>query len=958
MKKPLFLLLTICLSVTLLVACGEGDGGKEKDPCTHADKDDNGKCDECGAAFEDGDETPETPDEPADCEHKDADENGKCDECGDDFSDGCDAQHRDADDNGKCDVGGEDFEDGCEHIDADDDCECDKCKEPFDDGFEFTPTLIYNKTTVPTIVAKTARTYEEKYAYNSVRTAHASIETSLTVRPKLSGDSTAAGYHEIVIGDTSREITATAKALLEEKLLEKKDELLDRGYEENDIAAYLIYSNGESVAIVWTHFQIAPVAVEYFLETYANGTELMLYDGFTKTNFLSLDGYLQEREDGIFLEKWAALEAAIPEEYRDAIMTEYRKLYSLYDDKVVEWLGSLYDPETGGWYNATSAKVTSGYLPDIESTYYGLTLIGYTGMAELFGGSWSSAVPADILTKAAQWIYTLQDADGYFYHPQWPKEYIEANNRQLRITRDIGSAKTILKAAGISPKYTGYSASESSLFGSLGTSTVVAASKVVYASSLLWEFESVENFKRYLSEHEESLKTMSDSSRANSFYSFGSHFQATVGLLTPEMRVLVEEYFDKHQNPKNGMWSENLYYGSTNAFHKICSVYNSIGAEMKCAEQIVDSTLEILKWDVETAPVGSTCDLYNVWTCLPYLYTNIRKCAPGTAAEREARCAEIVERVYAGVADAISVTYYQIEEYVMEDGSMSYCRGRSVTTTQGCPTTVPNTKEGDLGGYLIGSYNMIHYILDSLDLVEYEIPLFTEEDRVAYINAIRRSEPAEKDVIEITEPVFFDFEDTEIGGIPENMTAQVDSGRVPNKNSYVKVASDGTGNKVLEINSTSRIVDNGRNYSSTFTAAHTSKESTVTRLEFKFKINSISGNPNRTFDLIFTRVHTHDTLIQAYISVAGLNDVFFYETDGTRVGKLGKKGQWIDFAIEYDYIKGEYRVYAGGNLVGTGDSLYNNTANALAESIIIVSNSGVTANFYIDDLKLYTYKPE
>ncbi len=75
MKKLLSTLFILMLALLTLTACG----------CDHLDKNDDGKCDECGDKFTDGTDAPVTP---PSCQHRDADDNEKCDSCGEDFSDG------------------------------------------------------------------------------------------------------------------------------------------------------------------------------------------------------------------------------------------------------------------------------------------------------------------------------------------------------------------------------------------------------------------------------------------------------------------------------------------------------------------------------------------------------------------------------------------------------------------------------------------------------------------------------------------------------------------------------------------------------------------------------------------------------------------------------------------------------------------------------------------------------
>ena len=532
---------------------------------------------------------------------------------------------------------------------------------------------------------------------------------------------------EIVIGDTAREITAKAKAALLEKIEENKENITKSGAEEDEVTGFIIYAEGETLAVVWKDFQIAPKALEYL----ADNLTALSGDGVLYTDVFSIMDYLTEHEKKLYEEKWARLEAKLPEKYRADLIREMKLLNSLRTHESAKWLGSLYDPETGGWYISRSARETEGFGPDIESTFYALSLVGYTGMAEMFDGEdymekFTYAYPKDILDKVGNWLYNLQDEDGYFYVPQWPKKYIEENGKQIRITRDVGSAKRILRALGITPKYSdaGSGAKDSK-------------------SALLTQYESVENFREYLLGFDRELENATDSERGWKFYLWGSYFQSTLNLMNDEMRKMMVEFFNKHQNPKNGVWTEELYYNSTNAIHKICSVYNSVGAPMNYIDEMIDSTLEILNWDVETKPTDSCCAIYNVWSVFPYLYSNIRKCGEGTPEEREIRCEEKKALVYEGAAKAINTTYHQIKELFLEGGEVSVSRGRSYTSVYGCPAAL-GIKEGDIGGYLLGAYDVEQYVFLALELGDYTIPLFTEKDRLAFMQAVRDAKPPVK----------------------------------------------------------------------------------------------------------------------------------------------------------------------------------------------------------------------
>ena len=69
-----------------------------------------------------------------------------------------------------------------------------------------------------------------------------------------------------------------------------------------------------------------------------------------------------------FKEKWDIIAEKIGEKNGEAIVSALKELYSVYDDRMVEWMASLYDPAAGAWYHSRSGQVTSGFGPDAEST--------------------------------------------------------------------------------------------------------------------------------------------------------------------------------------------------------------------------------------------------------------------------------------------------------------------------------------------------------------------------------------------------------------------------------------------------------------------------------------------------------------------------------------------------------------------------------------------------------------
>ena len=563
----------------------------------------------------------------------------------------------------------------------------------------------------------------------------------------VKNDASEVGEHEIVLGDTKRDITKEAMRLINEKIDAEGETLFGEGFDRDDVTGYAVYSDGNSVAVVWIDFQVEELAVNYFIEGYVTEEYLVLEDGYFSAELFSLSAYLEKRGEEIIETAWNELYAQLPEAQRDDIIRELKNLYTLYDDRMVSWLANLYGPETGGWYHSNSARDTEGFLPDVENTYVALCFVADSGMAEMFDDNWVKATPDWLIEKIGNWIYSLQEEDGFFYHPQWPKGYIEAIGAQSRITRDRGSAKEVLNRIGKKAKYGSYAPTENVLPGRLeDSSSVVAASKVVSVSSLLWQYESVENFREYLDGLEAELVGASDSSKAWKFYYWGNNFQSTAGYVAadPEMRQMLLDFFERHQSPNTGLWGETLSYDLANGLHKVGSVYNSLGANLKYTDKIIDSIFEILMFDVETNPAASVF-IYNTWSCIPCIYRNIRDTSVGMSLEaREEKCNELKARVYALAADAIRVTYDQVKGTQMPDGSFGYNRGGSSEAAQGCYAAVRGSHEGDVNGNQIASLAIIQHIMLALDLSEYEVPLFTEKERAMFFDIIENLDPVVK----------------------------------------------------------------------------------------------------------------------------------------------------------------------------------------------------------------------
>ena len=58
--------------------------------------------------------------------------------------------------------------------------------------------------------------------------------------------------------------------------------------------------------------------------------------------------------------------------------------YSIYTDRIYEWLGGLWDGEVGGLYYSNSARDNEPYFPDIESTSQAFNFLNSEGIVDKF----------------------------------------------------------------------------------------------------------------------------------------------------------------------------------------------------------------------------------------------------------------------------------------------------------------------------------------------------------------------------------------------------------------------------------------------------------------------------------------------------------------------------------------------------------------------------------------------
>lgn len=631
--------------------------------------------------------------------------------------------------------------------------------------------------------------------------------------------------HEIVVGNVDRPIARKAYRKL--RMIQR-----DTDYH----VAYVIYASGGSVAIAYDEEKddrAAREVVQYFHSTYLDGkTELKLAPGVVYSGCFSVLDRLAEEDAVIREKKYAALaehiDMLVGEEHAGLgadISDAFRSLYSIYDWEVVTWFANLYDPGVGGYYFSNSARDNDGFLPDIESTAQALGFIGSTHagiMLDIDSTNYKNFIPEDMRREIIIYLRGLQDENGFFYHTQWAKA--DTDSHLSRRARDLGNAVSVLKNLGSRPRYDTpngdkagdgldvipdsikklLAAEDASIaFAPLGTSKATAASKVVLtAAAYDPRFESLDTLKAYLQE-----KIDKYNAGSTSFYAIGNEITSQMSQIkkrdqdlktagTEESLVkYIIEWFNSHQNPENGLWEPESKYLGVNGLLKISGVYNKAGAEIPNAEKAAQAAIDAITSDQQMSAV---VDLYNTWMSVTNVLSNIKKYGSVkdgvTGAER---AAEIRSNLLLVSAPAIVKSGVKMHDFEKLDGSYSYGRLYSSTTSQGMPVSIPNSVEGDVNGTVIAINGLVGNIYSALGLSSYSVPIFGSREGRIYYDILCELDPVQKLTGEDSALDFpIDFDDDAVGEKPSDVRMNQKSG-----SSITVEMDDAWGSQVVVINS-------------------------------------------------------------------------------------------------------------------------------------------------------------
>ena len=425
---------------------------------------------------------------------------------------------------------------------------------------------------------------------------------------------------------------------------------------------------------------------------------------------------------------WKALADAIGGKLGEETVEAMKELYDEFSDELIEWFADLYDPSVGAFYYSNSAKVTDGYLPDVESTHQALRFISSSGLGGENVTSLTSYLPERMKEQIRVFVKGLQDPNGFFYHKQWGRELTDS--KPSRRARDLSWSCSILQSLGVSPTYDTPNGVKGD--GLLADGTPVAKpqqslqeqSTKESGVAIPPEMENKEAFVAYLGTLDIKNKSYSV---GNLLTSITPQVVYRDGVLKAEgsdyslVDILIS-WLNENQNPENGMWHPETNYYAVNGLMKTSGVYGKCKVMMPHADKAVMAAIDAMTTD--EIPDAVTC-VYNTWFAADRVLRHMKTLGGNeSAAEADRILSELRKRA----PEALRATKEKLAVFKKERGSYSYCPNHSSTRSQGCPAAVPNSWEGDVNATIICSSDILGYIYGVLDLTEYRVPIFSPAD--------------------------------------------------------------------------------------------------------------------------------------------------------------------------------------------------------------------------------------
>lgn len=406
---------------------------------------------------------------------------------------------------------------------------------------------------------------------------------------------------------------------------------------------------------------------------------------------------------------WDRLEKETSHQFVQAM----RDFYSIYGAELVDWFAELYDPAIGGFYYSPTARDNSkvtfrekeyDLLPDAESTCQAMGFIGSCGISG--GKPYAQFLPDWMCKQIADYIYGLQDPDGFFYHPQWGKD-IPLSRR----ARDFSWSRGMLANFGRTMRYP-------TMLDSAENTEQKDAAHEVYVPE-------------HLSSKSRFIDYMDSLNLKEASYSAGNTLSSQFAQIKSQgLGDVCIQYLNERQNPETGLWHKDQNYYGVNGLMKISGIYNSAGLVIPHSEQAALSAINAIASDEQ---VNAVVDLWNNWVAVVNICSSLRHFG-GTEGENLAN--DILARLRREALDAIRKTAEKIAPFKKPGSSFSYARNYPCPTSQGMPVCISGAYEGDINGTVISSTLMVGMVYGALGLADLRVPLYGEDEAQSFLRIV------------------------------------------------------------------------------------------------------------------------------------------------------------------------------------------------------------------------------
>ena len=406
---------------------------------------------------------------------------------------------------------------------------------------------------------------------------------------------------------------------------------------------------------------------------------------------------------------WARIREELPEDTVKAL----RELYSIYDTELVEWFANLYEPKIGGFYYSNSARdnETTVYegkeyrlLPDAESTCQALGFVSFSGIGD--GLKYPEFLPKWMRDDIADFIYGLQDVDGYFYHPQWGKDITVS-----RRSRDFNWCRDMLLQLGREKRY-----------------------KTILDLPADNHKEEVTLIPEHLKSEKAFIEYLDGMDIPNKSYHAGNTLIAQVNEIESRGYLpMLIDYLNSLQHPEVGHWHTETSYYAVNGVMKLSGLYMRAGRVIPNSDKTSMAVIDAISSEV---PISGIVELWNTWIAI----YNINQCLIKSGGTEEKLLSEkIMKTLRADAARAIMKSAEKVRPFKKSDHAFSYGKDFSSRISQGAPVAFDRLPEGDVNATVIASSSMVRSVFNALGIYELMTPLYGKEEGKMFLDIIENN---------------------------------------------------------------------------------------------------------------------------------------------------------------------------------------------------------------------------